>query len=65
MINVGKLRNITTEIVKRYGENDANTSLVADCLVKPDMRGIFTHGVGTLCIAIDINHFMSIKDFQS
>ena len=44
MISVKKLRNIATEVVKKYGENESNASLVADCLVKADMRGIFTHG---------------------
>lgn len=44
MIQPDKLRNVATEIVKMYGEHEANASLVADCLVKADMRGIFTHG---------------------
>jgi L-2-hydroxycarboxylate dehydrogenase (NAD+) len=44
MVNPEQLRNIAKEILKAYGENETNALLAADCLVKADMRGIFTHG---------------------
>lgn len=44
MITEKELKKIATEILKLYGENENSASLAADCLVKADMRGIFTHG---------------------
>jgi len=53
MISQEKLRNIAAEILKAYGENETNASLAADCLVKADMRGIFTHGTYLLVTMFD------------
>ncbi|MBP8718071.1 MAG: Ldh family oxidoreductase [Candidatus Atribacteria bacterium] len=53
MINEAKLRDIAIEILKAYGENEADSSLVADCLVKADMRGISTHGTYLLIPIFD------------
>jgi LDH2 family malate/lactate/ureidoglycolate dehydrogenase len=53
MINEAKLRDVAIEILKAYGENETNASLVADCLVKADMRGISTHGTYLLIPIFD------------
>jgi LDH2 family malate/lactate/ureidoglycolate dehydrogenase len=53
MVNPEKLKNVATEILKVYGENETDASLAADCLVKADMRGIFTHGTYLLIPIFD------------
>lgn len=44
MISEKKLKKIIVEILKGYGENEETALLVADCIVKAEMRGISTHG---------------------
>ncbi len=43
-VDVNRLKQCTEIILKQLGENDENAVLVAENLVKADMRGISTHG---------------------
>ncbi|MBN2395473.1 MAG: Ldh family oxidoreductase [Candidatus Atribacteria bacterium] len=53
IIHQKKLKNAATEILEYFGENMINASLAADCLVRADMRGIFTHGTYLLATMFD------------
>jgi LDH2 family malate/lactate/ureidoglycolate dehydrogenase len=53
MVNPEQLKNIAKEILKACGENETDALLAADCLVKADMRGIFTHGTYLLIPIFD------------
>jgi len=53
MIKEVQLKKIAIEIIKGYGESETDASLVADCLVKADLRGISTHGTYLLIPIFD------------
>lgn len=53
MIKEEQLKKIAMEIIKGYGESETAASLVADCLVKADLRGISTHGTYLLIPIFD------------
>ncbi len=53
MITQEQLKNVAVEVLKAYGESKLNAALAADCLVKADMRGIFTHGTYLLVTMYD------------
>lgn len=53
MIKEEQLKKIAIEILKAYGESETNALLVADCLVKADLRGISTHGTYLLIPIFD------------
>jgi LDH2 family malate/lactate/ureidoglycolate dehydrogenase len=52
-ISADKLRDITTEILKKEGVPEGDAFITADCLVKANLRGIDTHGVIRLKVYVD------------
>ena len=48
-----KLREISIHILKKLNATDEEAALVADCLVRAEMRGIDTHGVHFLKLLSD------------
>lgn len=53
MVKEEQLKKVTTEILTAYGEDKKQASLVADVLVKADLRGINTHGTYLLIPIFD------------
>ncbi len=52
-IEVGRLREVSVQILKGLNATDEEATLVADCLVRAEKRGIDTHGVYFLKLLSD------------
>jgi LDH2 family malate/lactate/ureidoglycolate dehydrogenase len=52
-VRVERLKDITLHILKGLNATDEEATLVADCLVRAEMRGIDTHGVHFLKLLSD------------
>lgn len=52
-IQAGQLREASTQILKGWNATQEEAELVADCLVRAEMRGIDTHGVHFLILLSD------------
>jgi LDH2 family malate/lactate/ureidoglycolate dehydrogenase len=53
IVKDGQLKQICVEILRKFGANDEEASIVADNLVKANLRGIDSHGVIRLKVYVD------------